>query len=396
MAEETAATPTTVAPPPGDTVPGGGPVITRQEGRRALAEGLAALARGASSNGPLDSAPPLGVSSAATATAAAAPPPSTALAEASTAPPVVAPAPAPVSPAAAPPVSPAATAAGEARAPADDVTPPPVSAPAASPATPADPLAGYHSPELDALYRDDLLLRRTVARISGNPTLSEAQKAEQIATKVADARDRVRARQQAQASEEELWQAGRYEELAARREATRQAAQTNLEQARGISRLLAVALEADESDPEFQQAGPREGEPAEAGLQRFIDYLTTRSPVVAARVARAVAEAQVGHGTAAEQLRTAHETELAAVRAAHQQEVAAVRAELAADREAAVQEAWAQARGGVPLPRARVPVPADVVAGPFVPPTLREARGLLSAGLRLHDQAARERVPAEH
>lgn len=189
-------------------------------------------------------------------------------------------APAPRPPAEAPSPAP------QAEAPATEEAPASADAPASGAAS-ASPSEDFKTERWQAAFADDPGLRRRVARISADPSLSAGRKAEMLSEKLLESvegvqQERGRAQQIADFRRRDPQGYIRWE----------QAQEAEAEQHRQlelrITQMIADAYGVDAADPDFQSAGPQEGDDHETGLQRFVDFTAARSPVLQRKVAEAV------------------------------------------------------------------------------------------------------------
>jgi len=156
-------------------------------------------------------------------------------------------------------------------------------------------------------------LRRAVRGIQGDPNLSPTQKAERLSTKLteglrlADA-EALRAQQMTWLRDNRPTEF--IEQLRADEEAQRQARDLELR----ISHMIAEAYEVDPTDPDYLEAGAREGEDYTTGLSRFVDYTSQKSPVFKRRLEEALAVQAKAHQTELEGLRAQHKLDLEAAR----------------------------------------------------------------------------------
>jgi len=213
-------------------------------------------------------------------------------------------------------------------------------------------------------------LRRTVARIQGDPSLTPDQKAARLATKLTQALAQVRTQRE---DADRLRQLRKDDPYAYAEAIEAQEAEQRAQQdlALRVSRFIATALDTDPDDPSFLEAGPRDGETYEVGLQRFAEWVLEQSPLVKARDAR-TREAVAGEWQA----------KLDALAKEHTQAVAAVKKEMEEAQKVAVAQARAEARSGAGATPPRAGGPG--VGGPDVPqvpprfPDLATIRSLLS------------------
>lgn len=220
-------------------------------------------------------------------------------------------------------------------------------------------------------------LRRTVGRIQADPNLSASAKAAQLAEKLADGE---------RAADAAEWRGQQMRDL---RDANPQAfiqqlkadeaeAEASNQLALRITQMIAEAYEVDPDDPDFLEAGPRDGDDRMEGLRRFVEFTSKKSPVFKTTVVEAL-EAQ---------------------QQAHQASVEALKAQHKLDVEAAVERGRSQGRspygrGGAP-PRTNgtgvVPVGQDEGpgGGPRVPakaPTVAGIRDLIGMGYQQREPA---------
>ena len=216
-----------------------------------------------------------------------------------------------------------------------------------------------------------------VGRISADPSLSATRKAAQLAEKLADGE------KAADASE---WRAQQMVQLRRENpqayiqqvEADEAEAEASSQLALRITQMIAEAYGVDAEDPDFLEAGPRDGDDRVEGLRRFVDYTSKKSPVF-----------QEALGAA-----------LTAQAAEHAKTVEAMKAQHKLDVEAALERGRSQARSpygrnGAP-PRSNgtgvVPVGQDEGpgGGPKVPkkaPTVAGIRDLIGMGYQQREPA---------
>jgi hypothetical protein len=225
-------------------------------------------------------------------------------------------------------------------------------------------------------------IRREVARIRNAADLSASQKTERLAERLAEG---------LQTAANQEWQEQQlanlrdqnppaYAEYVRNREAA-QRQDTDL--AQRISNMIAEAFSVPADDPGFVDAGPREGETHEQGLQRFVDYMASKSPVLGERVKGAVTKRE-------EALVQAHEKEIATLKAQHAKQM-----ETAVERARARARAPFQANGGTgTVPRATGtgirPAGAEEGNGriqvPQRAPDIATVRGLIGQGYQQREQ----------
>jgi len=79
-----------------------------------------------------------------------------------------------------------------------------------------------------------------------------------------------------------------------------------------ITHMIAEAYEVDPADPDFLEAGPREGDDRVEGIRRFVEFTSRKSPIFKTTLQAALAEQA-----------TAHQAEIAALKAQHKLDVEA-------------------------------------------------------------------------
>lgn len=154
-------------------------------------------------------------------------------------------------------------------------------------------------------------LRRTVGRINADPNLSPAQKAAQLAEKLADGE---------RAADAEEWRGQQMRDLRRRDpqayirqvEADEAEAEAGNQLALKITQMIAEAYEVDPEDPDFLEAGPREGDDRVEGLRRFVEFTSKRSPVFKATLEEALAQVKDDHAKAIEALKAQHKLDVEA------------------------------------------------------------------------------------
>jgi len=275
-----------------------------------------------------------------------------------------------------------------AKPPAEPGSPPPESPPSPAPeadtadAPPTAPQAEQGLPEefksarwLRA-FQAEPGLRRTVGRIRADPNLSASRKAEALAEKLSEG---------LQAADASEWRAQQMRQL---REENPQAfiqqlradeaeAEASEQLAQRITQMIAEAYEVDPADPDFLEAGPREGDDRVEGLKRFVEFTAKKSPVFQTALRDALqAQAQ------------AHEKALADLKAQHKLDV-----------EAAVERGRGQARspygrnGAPPRSTGTGVVPVGQDGGPGGGPRpgmargIADVRGLIGLGYQQREPA---------
>lgn len=293
------------------------------------------------------------------------------------------------------PAAPAkAPAPAPATAPAEQPAPPGGPAPDAPPSSAAPDEAGraassappqgdqglpdeFRSARWQRAFQAEPGLRRTVGRIRANPALTEAQRTTQIAEKL---RDGEQAADAADWREQQMRQLrdNNPQAYIAQLKADEAEAEASSQLALRITQMIAEAYEVDPTDPDFLEAGPREGDDRVEGLRRFVEYTSSKSPVVRGAVQTAL-EAQAGE---------------------HQKAVEALKAQHKLDVEAALERGRSQARSpygrnGAP-PRSTgtgvVPVGQDEGPGggpraPAKAPTVAGIRDLIGMGYQQREPA---------
>lgn len=277
----------------------------------------------------------------------------------------------------APPAKPAAPPAQPGGRPADAPPSPAVPDEAASEGAPASPQDApdalpeeFRTARWQRAFQAEAGLRTTVRRIRNNASLSEAQKTAQIAEKLRDGEQAADARdwreQQMRRLRDDNPQA-----YIAQLKADEAEAEAGNQLALRITQMIAEAYEVDAEDPDFLEAGPRDGDDRVEGLRRFVEYTSKKSPI----------------------FKTALTQALEAQGEAHAKEVEALKAQHKLDVEAALERGRSQARSpygrnGAP-PRSTgtgvVPVGQDEGpgGGPRVPakaPTVAGIRDLIGMG----------------
>ena len=76
--------------------------------------------------------------------------------------------------------------------------------------------------------------------------------------------------------------------------------------------MIAEAYEVDADDPDFLEAGPREGDDRVEGLERFVDFTSPKSPVFKTALTAALQEQAQAHERALADLRAQHKVDLEA------------------------------------------------------------------------------------
>lgn len=186
----------------------------------------------------------------------------------------------------------------------------------ASPQTPAPQTEASRDDEFrtarwQRAFQAEAGLRRTVGRIRANPGLSEAQKAAQLAEKLSDGE---------RAADAAEWRA---EQMRRLRDENPQAfiqqlrtdeaeAEASNQLALRITQMIAEAYEVDPDDPDFLEAGPREGDDRVEGLKRFVDFTSRKSPVFKTALTAALQEQAQAHERALADLRAQHKVDLEA------------------------------------------------------------------------------------
>jgi hypothetical protein len=255
----------------------------------------------------------------------------------------------------------------------------------AAPAPPEAPPQGeqgtpeeFRSARWQRAFQAEPGLRRTVGRIRANPNLSDSQKAEQLAEKLQEG---------IQAADAADWRAQQMRDLRRRDpqgyirqvEADEAEAEASEQLALRITQMIAEAYEVDADDPDFLEAGPRDGDDRIEGLRRFVEFTSQKSPVFKGALRQA----------------------LAVQAEAHAKEIADLKAQHKLDVEAAVERGRGQGRSpygrnGAP-PRTNgtgvVPVGQDEGpgGGPRVPakaPDVASVRSLIGLGYQQREPAS--------
>lgn len=190
---------------------------------------------------------------------------------------------------------------GQARRPAAEAPSPAPSAPevapveeAPAPSAPAERVRAseteaFRSERWQAAFADDPGLRRRVDRINADPALSSARKAELLSEKLVESvegvqQERTQAQQIAAFRQRDPQGYVRWQQQ--QEAVTEQNRQLELR----ITQMIADAYGVDASDPDFMEAGPQEGDDHETGLQRFVAFTSSKSPVLKRVVEEAVAQ----------------------------------------------------------------------------------------------------------
>ncbi len=269
----------------------------------------------------------------------------------------------------------------------------PQPAPPASPdqPIPSTPPARSDRPELPPEYATreyqdrfaaDPLLRRNLLGIWGQPELSDVAKARAMEKQVDASDKRMAAARSAQDRLTQLRRSGNLQEWAKQVELTEAQEAYRQQWAQGVTQLLARTLGADPTDEGFANAGAiQPGESEELRAVRFAEWAVANSPVGRAHLATLTAALQAEHEAQIAQIRAEHEEALKSQRSRLEQEAAATAA-----------AALAQGRGTQTAfpPRAPGAAADGTERGASPSPTdIRGIRGLIGAGLRLRQEAAR-------
>lgn len=282
-------------------------------------------------------------------------------------------APTPTPPRPASPRPPAADAKAKPDAPTE-----PGAAPEASPSSatpeqatqapaPQAPAEEFASERWQRAFRAQPGLRREVARLRADPSLTPAALAEKLSEKLSEG---------VQAADAEDWRVEQMRQLrrdnpqayAQQMELEEQEARAAHDLSVRISSMIATAFDVDADDPDYLKAGPEPGEDEAAGLAKFVEYMATKSPKLTGRVDGA----------------------LQAERAKHAEAIAALKAQHKLDLQAAEERGRARGRspwgsGQAPAPRANGNgvVPIGEQTGTTVParaPDVATVRGLIGLG----------------
>ena len=204
---------------------------------------------------------------------------------------------------------------------AEEAQPPPAADAPAPARTEAQPLSeDFKTERWQAAFADDPGLRRRAARINADPALSPARKAELLSEKLVESvegvqAERTQARQVAEFRQRDPQGYVRWQQ---QQEAQ---AEQNRQLELRITQMIADAYGVDASDPDFQEAGPQDGDDHETGLQRFVAFTSSKSPILKRVVEEAVA-------TQTKALTERHEARIKALEERHKEalEVAVERA----------------------------------------------------------------------
>jgi hypothetical protein len=189
---------------------------------------------------------------------------------------------------------------------------PPAPQEAPPPEAPAEPEA-FRSEEWQRAFQAQPGLRRAVRGIQGDPNLSPTQKAERLSSKLTDAL-RV-ADAEAQRAQQMAWlRDNRPDDFIAQLRADEAAQETQRQLELRISHMIAEAYEIDPNDPEYLEAGARDGEDYATGLERFVDFTASKSPKFTKRLEAALAAQAKAHQSEVEALRAQHKVDLEAAR----------------------------------------------------------------------------------
>ena len=150
-----------------------------------------------------------------------------------------------------------------------------------------------------------------MGRIRADPNLSESRKAEQLAEKLSEG---------LQAADASEWRASEMRRL---RDENPQAfiqqlradeaeAEAGEQLALRITQMIAEAYEVDADDPDFLEAGPRDGDDRVEGLRRFVEFTTSKSPVFQARLREALTVQAQAHEKALADLKAQHKLDVEA------------------------------------------------------------------------------------
>jgi hypothetical protein len=189
---------------------------------------------------------------------------------------------------------------------------PPAPQEAPPPEAPAEPEA-FRSEEWQRAFQAQPGLRRAVRGIQGDPNLSPTQKAERLSTKLTDAL-RV-ADAEAERAQQMAWlRDNRPDDFIAQLRADEAAQETQRQLELRISHMIAEAYEIDPNDPDYLEAGARDGEDYATGLERFVDFTASKSPKFTKRLEAALAAQAKAHQSEVEALRAQHKVDLEAAR----------------------------------------------------------------------------------
>ncbi|HYE58562.1 MAG TPA: hypothetical protein VD948_08655 [Rhodothermales bacterium] len=229
----------------------------------------------------------------------------------------------------------------------------------------------FQTPEHEAVYKADPLAKREVARIYGDPNLSDVQKALKANERIAAAKGRIEERQAKQRERLELRQRGDFETLGREVAAELDEQTITTEAEATLSRLLATVARTTPDDPDFLTVGA-DATNNEELYEAFGRWLVLDSPLGKDLLAQREA-------TLAQQFE-AKETQL---RQQFEQEKQALAAKYKDDLETAVEQVRAELRGGSSAPpRQSATLPPGVEATKPVAPRAEDWRANFAAGLQ--------------
>lgn len=255
----------------------------------------------------------------------------------------------------------------EAAAAPPEATPPEPAATPSPPPAPARPsLPDELREQVDALQSKDPTLRRTAARIWGDPNLSDVAKIQKIAGKIQEAQSATPPPSPA-AQREQLARAGNLQEL---QRVTLAEAGEAAQQRRGYeiaAQVIADALELDPEDPAYLSA---------ADAKALGAVVRTNSPLFQGSIADALKERDATHAAALAAQKAEYEQQIAELNKSWQDKVTAAR-----------NEATTQADAGRPAPPRILGEGVLPPSGPNQIPQDRSAqvlntRSLIASGLK--------------
>ena len=150
-----------------------------------------------------------------------------------------------------------------------------------------------------------------MGRIRADPNLSASRKAEALAEKLSEG---------LQAADASEWRAQQMRQL---RDENPQAfiqqlradeaeAEASEQLAQRITQMIAEAYEVDVADPDFLEAGPREGDDRVEGLKRFVEFTAKKSPVFQTALRDALQAQAQSHEKALADLKAQHKLDVEA------------------------------------------------------------------------------------
>lgn len=255
-------------------------------------------------------------------------------------------------------------------------TPPPAEATPSEAAPKRGIPAEFLTPEHEAVYKADPLAKREVARLYGDPNLSDVQKAVKAAERIDAAKTRISERQQKQAERRALREQGNFEELGRLHAAELDEHSLSAEAEAVVTRLLATVAGTTPDDAGFLTAG-NDAETDEDRYAAWGRWLAKESPV--GREILADLETQVAQRK---------DAEIAQLKTQFAEEKKALEDKFKDDLATAVEKARSEARAGNPPPRSNIQLaPVDEYVRPQAP-GIRSARDLIAAGLSARDDAS--------